>query len=154
MTWVIEQHLDIAAPPEVVWEVISDLPAYAEWNPFCLECASTLKPGDPIDMKVQLLARPQRQREWMIEYEEGRRFAYSMKPVPLGALSSYRAHELRSDVPDRTRYHSYFHLQGWLRPVVSGLLGRRLHAGFEGMSAAVGHRAEALWAERNKARKG
>lgn len=150
MAWVVEHNLDIAAPPEVVWEVIADLSLYAEWNPFCLECRSSLHPGDPIDMKVKLLSRPQNQREWMVEYEEGRRFAYAMKPAPWGALRSYRAHEVLPGAPDRTRYHSYFHLRGWARPIVSGVLGSKLQSGFEGMSKAIGRRAEALWIARQK----
>lgn len=148
MAFVIDTVLEIKAPHRVVWEVISDLPRYPEWNPFCLECSSTLQPGDPIDMKVKLMARPQQQREWMKEYVEGRRFAYSMKPVPMGLLSSYRSHELEAISAVGTRYHSYFQLKGWLRPVVTGLLGRKLQAGFDGMSHAVKQRAETLWAER------
>lgn len=146
--FIIDEVLEIRAPLDVVWEVVSDLPRYGDWNPFCLECRSTLKPGDPIDMKVRLTAKPQHQREWMLEYVEGRRFAYRMKPVPLGALSSYRSHELESMSDERTRYHSYFHLKGWFKPLVLALLRGKLQAGFDGMSMALKQRAEALWAER------
>lgn len=154
MAFIVDRVIEINAPTPVVWEVVSDLPRYAEWNPFCLECVSTLKPGDPIDMKVKLMAKPQAQREWMLEYVEGKRFAYRMKPVPLGMLSSYRSHELETAGDDRTRYHSYFHLKGWLRPLVTGLLGRKLENGFDGMSHAVKQRAESLWAERKPASRG
>jgi hypothetical protein len=30
----IETFTDIDAPPEAVWEVITDFPRYSEWNPF------------------------------------------------------------------------------------------------------------------------
>src|SRR3546814_10334362 len=90
----------------------SDLSKYPEWNPFCIECRSTLQPGDPIDMKVKLMAKPQPQREWVKEYVEGRRFAYAMKPAPLGALSSFRSHDVEAIDGTRKRYRSYFTLQG------------------------------------------
>lgn len=148
MKFVIEKSIEIKAPAALVWEVISDLAKYPQWNPFCIECRSTLQPGDPIDMKVKLMAKPQPQREWVKEYVEGRRFAYSMKPAPLGALSSFRSHDVEAIDAMSTRYRSYFHLQGWIKPLVVGLLGSRLEAGFAGMTAGIQRRAEALAIER------
>ena len=148
MTFVIDRKLEIKAPAEVVWEVITDFAHYQDWNPFLLECSTSLKPGDPIDLKVKLMARPQKQREWVTEHVPGKRFAYSMKPMPAGALSSQRSHDVEVAGPALTRYRSYFHLVGWLMPVVRGLLGGRLEAGFEGMSQGIRVRAESLWAQR------
>lgn len=150
MPFIIDRTLDIAAPAEVVWEVISDLPRYGEWNPFCVAVSSSLRPGDPIDMQVQLVGKPQAQREYITACEAGRGFAYRMKPVPLGALSSRRSHAITALDAGHSRYHSYFRLQGWLMPLVRGLLGRRLHEGFAAMNAGVQQRAEQLWAERQQ----
>ncbi|MGH8538991.1 MAG: SRPBCC domain-containing protein [Stenotrophobium sp.] len=151
MTFIIEKTLDIDAPAELVWEVITDLKRYPEWNPFMRECSTTFKPGAPIDMKVQLMAKPQPQREWVLEYVEGKRFAYNMKPVPGGTLSSFRSHEVEALPGGRTRYRSYFYLKGWLMPVVRGLLGARLEKGFEGMTQGIKLRAEKFRAERQRA---
>ncbi|NGY04902.1 SRPBCC domain-containing protein [Solimonas terrae] len=148
MKFVIEKTVEIKAPAAVVWEVISDLARYPEWNPFCVECRSTMQPGDAIDMKVKLMARPQAQREWVSEHVAGRRFAYAMKPAPLGALSSFRSHDVEAIGDSGTRYRSYFHLQGWLKPLVVGLLGSRLEIGFAGMTDGIRQRAEALWIHR------
>lgn len=145
--FVIEKTLEIKAPAAVVWEVITDVDKYPEWNPFQVEFRTTFKPGDPIDMQVRLLAKPQPQREFVKEYVEGRRFVYCMKPVP-GTLSSLRSQEVESLGPELTRYRSHFHLAGWLRHVVVALLGRRLQAGFAGAIAGVQTRSEALWAQR------
>jgi hypothetical protein len=150
MPWIIDKKLDIDAPPEVVWDVITDLKRYPEWNPFVVECHSTLKPGEPIDMQVKIMARPQRQVEWMLENEPGRKLAYRMKPAPMGALSSYRAHEIEAAGANRTRYRSFFRLQGWLMPVVRGLMGSKLETGFEGMSQGIKRQSEMLWAQRHK----
>jgi hypothetical protein len=148
MNFSIDKTIEIDAPAGVVWEVITDLAAYPQWNPFCVECRSTLKPGDPIDMRVRLYARPQKQREWIKEHVPGRLLAYSMKPVPAGALSSRRSHELKAIGKERTRYRSHFVLRGWLLPLVRGLMGARLEQGFAGMTDGIRQRAEALWAQR------
>lgn len=148
MSFVIDYSFDMDAPPEVVWEVITDLDRYGQWNPFVHECRSTLKPGDPIHMLVQIGSGTRRQEEVMRDYREGEGFAYCMKPVPFGVLSSFRSHKIEALDGGRSRYHSHFELNGWLAPVVRGILGSKLDAGFGGMSRGVRDRAEALARER------
>jgi uncharacterized protein YndB with AHSA1/START domain len=150
--FVIEKVVEINAPVARVWEVITDLKRYPEWNPFMRECSTSFKPGDLIDMKVQLFAKPQPQQEIVLEYVEGKRFAYRMKPAPGGALSSFRSHEVMALADGRTRYRSYFYLKGWLMPVVRGLLGARLEKGFAGMTQGIQQRAEQLHAQGRAAR--
>lgn len=152
MAFVIEHQFEIDAPASLVWQVLTDFPRYAEWNPFLPACSSTLQAGDPIDLHVKLGARPQLQREWIIEHRPGRRFAYRMKPAPLSALSSQRSHDVEALGGTRTRYRSYFHLKGWLMPLVRALLGRRLETGFAQMSEGLKQQVEKLWREQQTAR--
>jgi hypothetical protein len=149
MALVIDALLDIEASAETVWEVITDFARYGEWNPFIRGCSSTLKPGDPIDLQVQLMGpKPQPQREWILTHTPGREFSYRMKPAPLGALRSRRSHQLSALGPGRCRYDSHFELAGWMQPAVGALLGARLRHGFAGMNQGVKSRAEQLWRER------
>lgn len=145
--FIIEKTIEIEAPAAVVWEVLTDLPRYGEWNPFQIKVSSTLKPGDAIDMQVALMAKPQRQIEWMLEYVEGKRFAYCMKPVP-GMLSSFRSHDVEALPNNRTRYRSYFHLKGWLKVMVLALFKKNLERGFAGATAGVQKQSEKLWSAR------
>lgn len=154
MSFVIDRMVEINAPAELVWEVLTDLPRYGEWNPFVLECQSSLKPGEPINMKVRLGTRLQKADEVMKEFVAGRRFAYNMKPVPPGALSSFRSHDLESLGDARSRYHSHFELHGWMMPLVRALMGRHLDNGFTGMTEGVKQRAEQLWAQRQASARG
>jgi len=135
---------EIDAPAGVVWEVLTDFARYGEWNPFVIACRSTLRPGEPIDLRVKLFAKPQEQREWVTEHTPGRSFAYGMKPFPFGALRSERSHLVEPLGEGRARYTSHFELAGWLLPVVQALLGTRLERGFAGMSAAIKDRSEQL----------
>ena len=146
--FVVDRSISIKAPPAVVWEVLTDLPRYGEWNPFCLECASTLRPGDEIHMKVNLMGKPQDVHEVMEELVPGKRFAYHMKPYPAGALASLRSHDLEAAGAGSTRYRSYFELRGWMKGLVVALFGTKLDQGFTAMTEAVGKRAEQLWAQR------
>ena len=52
MTADLTTFVDIDATPERVWQVLTDLPAYAEWNPFVTEAGGALVVGDRLSMSV------------------------------------------------------------------------------------------------------
>ncbi|MGW5452898.1 MULTISPECIES: SRPBCC domain-containing protein [Nocardia] len=141
MTLVIDETVEIDAPAAKVWQVLTDFAHYGEWNTFCYEASSTLVPGEPIDMMVNLGGNKRAQREWIRTHTPGVEFSYAMKPVPLGALHSLRSHTVVPLGEDRCRYESRFTLAGWLSPVVTLALGKHLRAGFDAMTAGVAARA-------------
>lgn len=149
MAIVIEHNLEVDAPAEAVWEVISDMGSYKEWNPFVIDCSSTLKPGDPVDMTVRLGKQTRQEQEVMVSCNEGRGFTYAMRPPPLGALASRRSHDIEPIDENRSVYKSRFELKGWLSPIVKMAVGGSLQAGFDGMSHGIKQRAEELHAARS-----
>lgn len=146
MSLVIERRLEVEAPASVVWQILTDLESYGQWNPFVPECRSTLRPGDRIEMQVRLGRRLSRQVEVMTSFDEGRGFSYRMRPLPLGALSSLRVQRIEAIDDDRCQYHTHFELRGWLMPMVRRLLGRELDIGFSGMTQGLKRRSEQMWA--------
>ena len=140
----INHEIDIDAPASAVWAVITDFDSYPQWNPFVVSAQSSLKPGEPIDMKVKLLGPVQRQVEIILNVDEGKGFSYCMKPFPFGALSSERSHRIVDLGDGRCHYSSHFHLQGWMMPLVRGLMKSALLRGFNNMSEAIKQRAESM----------
>ena len=49
--FTIEAKTEIHATPEIVWEVITDLPAYADWNSQLFYLGGTLALGEKIKLK-------------------------------------------------------------------------------------------------------
>jgi uncharacterized protein YndB with AHSA1/START domain len=139
----IEFIREIEAPKDVVWSVIADFAAYAEWNPFVVACSSELRVGAPMAMTVRLGDRQREQVEFVSRVVEGELFEYRMKPVgPF--LHSYRQHEVASQADGRTLYRSTFELNGWLAPLVGAILSGPLHDGFKGMTGSLVSRSEQL----------
>jgi hypothetical protein len=141
----IDESLDVAASPDVVWQVITDFDRYGEWNPFVVACRSTLVVGAPIEMRVRLvpwLVQPQ--RETVFAHEPGRRICYGVDGGTLNAIASRRCHEVTLLGDGHARYVSRFALSGWLAPVVRALFGSRLEQGFHAMSVGIRDRAERL----------
>lgn len=144
MSIQIDHKLKIDAPASVVWRVITDTARYGEWNPFVEECQAELRPGGPINMKVRLGNGLQKANEVIDSVDEGRGFSYRMKPPPLGALRSYRSHDIEPEGDNACIYRSHFELDGWLSPLVGLIMESKMRAGFDGMSHAIKDRAEEL----------
>lgn len=49
----IETTQLIAAPPDRVWEVLTDLKAYPEWNPFIVEGTGMLREGERLELRMR-----------------------------------------------------------------------------------------------------
>ena len=144
MAFVLEDAVEIAAPAPRVWEVVSDLAAYRDWNPFVVDAHSSLVPGERIVMKVRVFPGiTQPQREKIFSCEPGRGFSYGIA-LPLRCLTSRRSHEIVPTGESTARYVSHFAISGWLAPLVNVFTGRRLRAGFSNMTQAIKERAEAL----------
>jgi uncharacterized protein YndB with AHSA1/START domain len=146
--FTIDKTLEIDAPVDVVWEVLTDFARYGEWNPFVPVARCELKPGGAIEMEVKLRDKAQFQREFVNSVQPGSGFSYSMKPVPLGALRSLRVQTLHAIDDQRTRYVSHFEIAGWLQPLVTAIFGAGMQRGFSGMSEGLKRRAEALQRQR------
>lgn len=142
----MDHELTINAPVDVVWGVLTDFARYGEWNPFCVRCETTLRPGEPIVMAARLNPSSNattEAREVVTEVVTGRFFAYRMKPFPLGGLRSRRTHTLTPQPDGRsTLYASHFELAGWLTSLVTCLHGPGLQAGFGAMAHALQRRCE------------
>ena len=143
MALTIDHVLDIDAPTATVWRILTTFEEYERWNPLAVRCATTLVPGEPIDMWVKLGPGPlRRQREWVRTHTQGREFSYTMKPVPLRTLRSLRSQSVAELDDGRTRYSAHFEIRGWLEPLVRLLFGRTLRRGFDGVASGLKARAE------------
>ncbi|WP_348550706.1 SRPBCC domain-containing protein [Acidithiobacillus sp.] len=49
----IVTHVDIAASPERVWSILTDFPAYPQWNPFIRSLSGVAKPGEKLRVTIQ-----------------------------------------------------------------------------------------------------
>ena len=49
---VIESHIHIDAPPERVWAVLTDFPAFADWNPFVTSISGVPAPGARLEVRL------------------------------------------------------------------------------------------------------
>lgn len=137
----VETAIDILAPLERVWDILTDFPAYPAWNPFIISVYGTAKAGTDLEVHIRppghraamfrptiLVAEPERELRWI-----GRLL------VP-GTLEGEHFFRLE----DRSGTVHFVHGETF-RGLLVGVFRRRLNAtqaGFEAMNAALKARAE------------
>jgi len=147
-------RIDIDAPLDVVWQVMLDTSAYAEWNPFVcqVEASSPAQVGDPITLHVRWAngrTTSSPERITVVEPphdEDGRRvatlaYAYEGLPDKLGLVHSVRHQRLSQAPGGPTTYETVQELTG---PMVRFAGPARITDGFERHAEGLKQRAEAL----------
>ena len=54
---VLDAVAGVEAPPERVWQVVSDLAAYAHWNPFIVRAGGEVALGSRLTVAAAIKAR-------------------------------------------------------------------------------------------------
>lgn len=49
----IQTDIEIDAPPDIVWEVLTELSSYREWNPHITAASGNLREGAAVEIEVQ-----------------------------------------------------------------------------------------------------
>lgn len=143
MSSCIRAEIDIDAPVKRVWEILTDLSRYHEWNPFTPKVESTLRVGDPVRLTVQM--RPNRrlvQVETVTTVETDRRLCWAMKILAPPLLAAERCQTLTALDGGRTRYVTADNFRGVLFPLVNRLYGADIQRGFTDVAESLKIRAE------------
>jgi len=103
--WRDEATIEIAAPPEVVWALVSDIPRMGEWSPVCHRC-EWLGDADHAEVGARFVghnkangarwsrectitaAEPGRELAFSTYFRgaESTRWRYAFEPIPTGTL--------------------------------------------------------------------
>ena len=142
MANVVRAEIEIDAPAERVREILGDLSAYREWNPFTPWAESTLQVGDPIQLRVRLVGERLVDRTETITAADPERLCWSMKMGTRFLLAAERCQILTPLEAGRTRYVTEDRLRGVLTPLVMLLFGRAMQRGFSDCAVALKKRAE------------
>ncbi len=146
--------IDIDAPLELVWQVMLDVDAYGEWNPFITraDCASPPRVGDPIRLHVTFgdgtkVISPERIRSVVPPYDDPSgvaratlAYVYEGLPSRLRLLQGTRWQQL-AQAGGATRYETVEIFSG---PLVRLAGPGRVADGFRRHAEALKARAESL----------
>lgn len=144
-------EVDIDAPVSVVWEVLTDLARYGEWNPFCIQAESTLALGAPVHMMCANLWKPGKfvpQVEYVCAFEPEYRLSWELRHTEEKPYAARRDQFVHAVGADKSRYLTTDAFLGATGPDVYKLVAPMVKAAFDATALAIKKRAETLYALR------
>lgn len=139
----VRAEVDIDAPIDRVWRILTDLDGYGDWNPFTPRVESSLRIGDPVHLHVRLVGERAMHRVERVTRNAPYILGWDMKMGARFLLYAERVQVLTPIDAYRTHYMTEDCFTGWLRPLVLGLFGQAMERGFRDCGLGLKKAAEA-----------
>jgi hypothetical protein len=134
----------VDAPAARVWEALTTLDRYPEWNPQIPRISGSLRPGERIDLQLALPDRaPMNLTATIEEARPGALLTWRGHVLARWLFEGYRRFEIESVAPGRARVTHVEDVHGVLAPLFGLALGGRVQASHNALNAALKIRAEA-----------
>jgi hypothetical protein len=142
-TRTIRSAIEIRAPLDVVWGVLTDFAAYPEWNPHIRRVLGTVKPGARIALHTQppggrmIVMRPT-----VVTWEPPHELRWSSTFVSPRLFAGEHGFRLESNGSNRVRFVQDETFSGLMVPLYARLRLPRTRRGFDQTNEALRDRAE------------
>ena len=140
----LHTEIDISATPEAVWQVLTDLDQWADWNPFITSSVGTPEVGGKLINRMEppggkaITFKPQ-----VTVVEDGTTFEWLGKLGFSGVFDGRHRFELEATPTGGTHLVHTEQLNGVLVRFMRKSLDTQTHQGFELMNTALKTRVEA-----------
>lgn len=143
----IEHRIGVKASADVIWEIISDLESWAEWNPLYPKASGVLRIGAPLELILALPGKPSRPiRPTVLDWVPREQIHWK-DSVMGGIVNTVRYIEIEALSETGCVFSNGEIYVGMLAPQVVASRKRILRQGFAAMGEALRERAEAAWRE-------
>ncbi len=140
-------RIRINAPADTVWEVLTDVEKYGEWNPFTPQVSTDFKIGSPACLLVRMGPVQFRITEHICAFKKPCLIAWGREFGTPRLLSAVREQHLEPISESSCSYYNVDLLSGVLSPAVSALFGGYIRRGFRDAGEALKLRAETFYRE-------
>lgn len=143
MTTEISQEIEIDATPAEVWNVLADVDAYPEWNPFVVRLAGEVREGARLEARIAPPGgRAMTFRPTVVAAEPERELRWLGRLLVRGLFDGEHSFRIEPLADGRSRFVQSERFSGVLVRPLRRMLGRT-EAGFAQMNAALKRRVEA-----------
>lgn len=140
----LHTEVEIEATPEVVWDILTDLDRYTDWNPFIVESTGTATVGTKLTNRLEPPGgRAMTFRPTVTEVETGEAFEWLGRLGLPGVFDGRHRFDVQPTPSGGALVIHSEELSGVLVRVMRSSLDTHTKAGFEAMDAALKVRAEA-----------
>jgi hypothetical protein len=139
----LRREIVIAAPPERVWEVLTDFDSYPSWNPFIRSIAGQPAEGAKLETRIEPPGgRGMRFRPTVLKAEAPRELRWLGRLLLPGLFDGEHIFTIEPSGDGDSRFVQRERFSGVLVPVLGAGL-RKTEQGFTAMNEALKQRAEA-----------
>ncbi|GAA5036575.1 SRPBCC domain-containing protein [Actinopolymorpha pittospori] len=142
---LLRAEVEIDAGPDEVWQVLADLPAYAEWNPYVVRSTGDLRVGATLTNVHEFRSGQRTFTPTVLAVEPGRELRWMARlPVP-GIFAGEHSFVITPIAPGRVRLVQEETFRGVAVPIMRGWLHSQALPAFEELNAALQERVETLY---------
>ncbi len=140
----LRTEIEIGAPAERVWQILTDFASYPEWNPFVRRISGEAQEGTQLEVYLQPSGgRGMTFRPTVLKAEPSRQFSWLGHLLISGLFDGEHAFEIEQLAENRVRFVQRESFRGLLAPLLLRMVENDTRRGFEEMNAALKSRAEA-----------
>jgi hypothetical protein len=144
----IEHRVGIQAPAEVIWEVISDVEAWSQWNRLYPKASGQIRIGSVLEVTLALPGQAEQQiRPTVLEWVPNEQLHWKLSTMG-GLVKTIRYFEIETLAEASCIVTNGEILGGLMGPRVGKRMARTIYRAFAEMNDALKARAEALWQAR------
>jgi hypothetical protein len=138
----LRREIEIDAPPEGVWPVVTEFAAYPEWNPFIRRIGGELREGARLEVRIEPPgARATTFKPTVRSVEANRELRWLGRLLFPGIFDGEHSLRIEPLEGGRSRFVQSERFSGVLVGLVKGTL-QKTEVGFEQMNAALKARIE------------
>ena len=140
----LHTEIEIEAPAERVWELLTDFASYPEWNPFIRSISGQPTPGERLEVRLELPGgRGMTFKPKVLNAEPNRKLRWMGHLLVPGLFDGEHSFTIQPLEENRVRFVQREAFKGLLVPLFSRSLDTNTHRGFEEMNRALKERTEA-----------
>ena len=142
----LRSQIEIEAPAERVWQVLTGFAAYPQWNPFIRRVRGRPEGEERLVVRMQPSGtRGMTFRPTVVKVEPNRQLRWLGHLLVAGLFDGEHIFEIEELDRDRVRFIQREVFKGLLVPLLARSLDRDTQRGFEEMNQALREKAETIY---------
>ncbi len=136
-------EIEINAPAEQVWQILTDFDGFPDWNPFIRQAAGTIEPGQPLEIELSGPGgRTTKIKPNVVTAEPNREFSWLGHTGMRGLFDGKHIFIIEALDENRVRFIQREEFNGILVSLVLSMIGRSTEQSFADMNQALKEKAE------------
>ena len=140
----LRTEIEIQASPEKVWQVLTDLDKYPEWNPFIHQAHGKAQAGEKVDITFRSGSKEMTLHCKVLAVNPSKELCWKYHVIHPSLFSGEHHFTIEPTGSNRVRFIDRELFNGLLVPLQAKDIDTNSRRGFEAMDKALKVRAEAL----------